>query len=492
MWLLEQQNPVLMEMLRTESRLNEARQSLLKLSRLRAVAVDREEVDYGPVPFSTATVRPGIAYMLKLLDAEPEFLKDTGYLPLAEAAKAARQAAHHFVPFCDTTRNERVHDVPPSTSKAQRGTNVPTKAQAPQFFSSDGTPISDALMHVENVLTAMDDGRRVDFWANVYTQKLGEWLEQDLPEIAFQLATETDSGMFFGRTLDYVREMQSVESHWHRLGEVLRAILLGPLCTPGQVYELIPRFLEAGVEPYMDEEEYDAVHIERLWQMMLLRKNAPVCDGRAVTFACDESSDAVDSIREDSRNHSTAYLIDATALPERLVRMVGERQCLALTVPEERLELIEHLSAQHYVARFEFESADKMGITHHLAVNHSFWCPYDDLWPLLFAFREHIPILYIFEETCLLVTYRFRHFVTLRGLDDLTRHTMPCYDADTETHDGQLPSYICRLADGTTIRPKIIEQIQDVRTSRASRRLCEAFERDRRTENPEGSNWSDS
>jgi hypothetical protein len=489
MWLLERQSPALMDALRTESLIDKFQQTLDRLSRLRTAIMDKEEEDsYDPFPIYGIILRPGVASMLELLDTEPEFCRDSGYLPLVEAARAAQQASRDFVPFCASCHNTPLHAIAAGISECRHDTDVSRPLQTLPYFRSDGTPLAAALMRVEDLLATMDDGRYDYFWFDVYTQKLGEWVEEDLPELAGQLATEADASAFFKQSLDYVREMQSVERHWNRLGERLRSILTGPLCTPLQAREVIPRFLEAGVEPHMDDEAYDAAHVERLWLMMLTRKDALICDERAVAFACTESSDLVDSIRKNPQNYNTAYLVDATALPEQLASLAGERQCLALTVPEQRRELIEQLSAQYPVNRFGVEGINGVGATHHLAVNDSFWCHYDDLWSYLFAFRERIPVLYIFENTCLLVTYRFQHFIDLRELSDMTRHTMTWHSADSETDDGRLPSYICRLADGTTIRPKAIDQIADVRKRRASRRLCEAYEREWRPKHTDSSN----
>jgi hypothetical protein len=69
----------------------------------------------------------------------------------------------------------------------------------------------------------------------------------------------------------------------------------------------------------------------------------------------------------------------------------------------------------------------------------AFWCQYEQLWPVVFAFRRSIPVVYLFERSLVVCQYPFCHFCDLRYIADFSPKHYPTVTVDedgTISYDG--------------------------------------------------------
>ncbi|ANB76321.1 hypothetical protein AYM40_29175 [Paraburkholderia phytofirmans OLGA172] len=474
LWLLEHQNPRLLDAIRERNGLAKLGESLARLERLRSASNDHwiEHCWYSDSP-DVPMEYPGIDYMIERLELTEEFLADSTYSPLLAAAHIASAQLSGFVPFYKT-RDAAVS--PDPAAPAHFPSPVPDRDVAPvrEFSVPGATPMEIALSRAASILEELDDGKWYrSFWETVYAQKVGEWVEEDLPHLAPALVKEANS--FFESLHAYRREMIRVEGHWSCLGEPFRAYLEQIAHFPEEAKAKIRRVI--GDSNQIEEPERgDAQHLERVW-VMLLRRRCGRQNGASVpAIFSPEIPDTLAGILKDPSAADTAYLIDTSALPENMANTVSEKQCIAVTLADDYLLLTPELSKGR-LDMFGFSARNDSAHYHILALNDAFWCEHSALWPNLFSFRQHVPVLYVFGDACLLVQYEFNHFLELRWVVDYDMRHMLWHREDNEGFPGKLPDYIKVLPGGTRLRPKIIGHVKDLRKLRSSRTLCDVYER---------------
>lgn len=295
--------------------------------------------------------------------------------------------------------------------------------------------VTSALVHARRQLLASDDGSAWDLWQHVYTSVLGGWLEDDLPELAADLLSSGRVVEYYGEATRYLGSMREVERIWNALSPHVRSLLR---CQTN--VEFAVSIIESVVRADGTPEDEISAWASRVWEMVKrrgLRHRRHQTQHYNRALVSHGTSALIERIRSDTHARKTCFVIGRQNLPAPLRSMTKERQCLAIRLPEERLQVVDDLVSSDGVTCFfsEYRGAEDV-VRLELQVNPAFWCKYDQLWDLLFRFRRAIPVLYVFDTQCILVIYPFSHFSNLKEIASVrhkNRHSLsiiegPCVD----------------------------------------------------------------
>jgi hypothetical protein len=477
-WMLEQTNPAFIHKLSTLDLLDTFKRRLAQYQELRAIAE--------PLRFDNH------------LRAERDMcteLQDFGYLALSDIQYALdygdwrpddRSARLCFV---RVLRTARVMPFPEDEMVTDLG--IPQRFCATRTLPDMehlGPPVEDvsasldprlpgtlepALEHIRRELVVSDDGRAARHWAHIYTSILGGWLQEDLPE---QVATVLAGGhveAFFDELAQFRHQMEQVERIWNAMGETVRALVLRADEPTASL--VIAEFVRADDT---DEDEVSA-WTSLLRNMVKRRGAAESSDEHEKTsdiVETHETSAVLEKIRSASSTQTTAYLISRVDLPESHRKTVHEQQCLAVRLPEERLEITASLSQAVGLECFYSERTGPNKVCEtHLSIGRAFWCKYEALWPILFRFRRAIPVLFVFERQCILVQYPFEHFSDLRKIvdDRIYRRTVNISDGPWTTSLAQ--ERLDTLPDGKKLKPSMLDQVVDLSELILTNHLADAY-----------------
>ncbi|WP_207002696.1 hypothetical protein [Trinickia mobilis] len=327
-------------------------------------------------------------------------------------------------------------------------------------LDNSNAPLELATIWFRSTLDSMDDGRHLHFWSTVYTSVLGEWLQLAAPFLAKSVETNGLIPAFYKAATSYVETMRDIERLWHRLSEPLRSLLSHCTVDAEEAVGIIASMLE-----FPEHEEAARELTARMVYAMFCRRLNP--DRTTTTrepYQLLASNTVLQTIRHEAASLETCYLVDSSALPKPFEERITERQCIVVRLPEERLQLLDQLARDVGLTGLFSKMADGSQQRCNLTVNHAFWALQEQLWPMMFRFRNEVPVLYVFPEICVLVLYRFNHFVDLRRVADVPyRH----WDSAT-LNDGEwrhaAKHYVSQLPDGTQVKPVILTKVADLTT----------------------------
>ncbi|MFL9908923.1 hypothetical protein [Paraburkholderia sp. RL17-337-BIB-A] len=465
-WTLEQINPSLIQQLRGLDLLDRFRLRLAQYQELRALA--------GPLRFENH------------LRAEAEIctdLQDVGYLGLHDiqyaldygdwrpADRSARLCFKRVLRASSATpypQYEMVGDLGEPLPFGTKGSFPACEQFATVMEDTSATlyaqmaePVETALKHIRRELVANDDGRKNRHWAHVYTSVLGAWLQEDLPELAAEVLAAGQAEAFFTELARFRHSVEQVEHIWNAMGKTVRALVLRADEPTASL--VIAEFVRAD-----DTAEDELPAWTSLLRNMLKRRGSAEASAErnrmTEIVATRQTSDAAEQIRHAPNALHTCYLISCADLPESLRGTVSERQCLAVRLPEERLQIAQTLGqAPGLECFFSEETGPGKVCKTQLSVSRVFWCEYNALWPALFRFRRAIPVLFIFDQQCILVQYPFEHFSDLRQITDVhPRYYSTVYISDGPWTDWLAQESLDSLPDGTQLKPAMLEQVIDL------------------------------
>ncbi|WP_341318696.1 hypothetical protein WN982_27210 [Paraburkholderia sp. IMGN_8] len=343
---------------------------------------------------------------------------------------------------------------------------------APDGLDPDTSPtLKIALRHARQQLLAFDTGYDPEFWCKIYTSVVGDWLEEDLPDVAAEIVATGAVSPYFNHVWSYVKQMKEVERLWVGISYPIRALLRAEQ-NESEALHVIEQFVR---QDGKDGTEV-AAWVRRIWDMVKRRDSAQEQPASPVTCS-DEWNAEVDHIRRAFRGGSTCYVIDADALPRSLRSLTDENSVLAVRLPERWLRAEHILSAPANLECFYWTNSSTEDTDLTLSINRSFWCSNEYLWPQLFRFRRSIPVLFVFKGKCVLARYRFNHFSDLRAVSDVSRKHLPTLEiSDTEwKHDGAAGFHTSMPTDGTSTKPAIFTNLVDRSKVLASKNLRKAY-----------------
>ncbi|MFL9913963.1 hypothetical protein PQR75_00850 [Paraburkholderia fungorum] len=307
-----------------------------------------------------------------------------------------------------------------------------------------------ALRHARKELLTCDDGTYREFWDDTYPKVVGDWLEIDLPDIAASIQRGGALSEYVHGFWSFVNLMIKVERVWAGVSHPVRALLVR--CADEQKALDIVRAIVCA----HDTDEPDIPYFASLvWNMIRRRET---CNRNRATRATlyAGTNEYIERIRATQDSYESCFVADTQTLPADMSATIEETTALVVRLPESWLDDTDRLAQGTGLQPFfsEFENSDKCRCE--LAMSLAFWCEYDHLWPVMFAFRRAIPVVYVFNEVCVVCQYRFHHFSDLRAIADLSRKR---YLTNTVAADGTCSD---RSANGTIhVRPSILKSVVD-------------------------------
>ncbi|MGA9914396.1 MAG: hypothetical protein WBR17_17890 [Paraburkholderia sp.] len=383
----------------------------------------------------------------------------------------------------DRLKDDTTDRHPEQTLYAPSRFDVPRLGDS-EFGASDGLDpemlptLSTALLHTRQQLLALDIGYDPDLWCNIYTSVIGDWLEEDYPDVAAEIVTTGVVSTYFENIQMYVNQMQEVERLWISLGHPIRT-LLRSVDDEAEALQVIEQFVR---EDGTDDADA-AAWARRVWDMVKRRDAAARSHPVSSVTRCDDWNFEIEKIRMALRTGSTCFVINADALPQGIRSLTDEKYVLAVRLPERWLEAEDVLGAPAELDRFYWTNKRTEDADLTMSINRSFWCSDAYLWPQLFRFRRSVPVLYVFNETCMFARYQFSHFSDLCAVSSKPRKHLPSFEISDGAQQDRYSAerYMTVLPDGSQTEPAILTNLDDRSTPSAGKSLQEAY----RSENPD-------
>ncbi|QBR03614.1 hypothetical protein [Paraburkholderia pallida] len=280
-------------------------------------------------------------------------------------------------------------------------------SRAPDNLSA----MARALRHAKRELLACDCGNGSGSWDLVYTRVLGQWLEVDLPEVAAEILATGSVVEYFQKLAEYRADMCAVEEVWNRLGSPLRSLLLR---TNSETEAIC--IIEQVVRKGRKDESDVALCTGRVWDMVRRRAAAGYADSVPLS-TINGTNEAIEAIR--ASGEATCHFVDTVSLPERVASQTGEKHALVVRLPQVWRQAESEFEKRAHLECFFLSTAGSNDTRSAISFGQIFWCDREGLWPRLFRFRRHIPVLYVFDDDCVFAHYPFAHFVDLRACLDI-------------------------------------------------------------------------
>ncbi len=451
-WTVEQFNPELIATLRKEQLLSVFKKRLEQYYELRRIADSLRLEELVECEADTNRVMPDpgplelydIKHALSIGNWQSNDVSAHGFF------RRVIHAAQEDSDFRETLDQQldRLREAYATTYYARASISTGhADGQADQLDPMVPEPLASALVHARRQLLACDNGTDWRMWEKFYTSVLGDWLEDDQPELAANVLIAGQVDAYVNDITLYSLAMRKVEGVWHTLSPHVRLLLLCQTDAECPI-SLIAKVIRAqGIA----ENEVHA-WASRAWEMV--KRRAVPAHERHVNEALvsQDTSTVIERIRSDNLAHSTCFIVDRHCLPEPLHSMTDERQCLAIRLPEDRRQFIDQLVFGSGVSgstsmRNIGESAVASS---QLSVNDAFCCDWYHLWDILFRFRRAIPVLHVFDAQCILIIYPFSHYGHLRAL------------LDRESDVSPAECGISKRPEGTPLEPTVVEQVVDI------------------------------
>ncbi|MGU7785045.1 hypothetical protein [Burkholderia sp. PU8-34] len=327
-------------------------------------------------------------------------------------------------------------------------------------FADSTAPLELAKRWLTSTLEDMDNGRHSHFWSTVDPSVLGEWFCTTSPYIA---KIVEDSGLmsaFHDAATSYVGSMRDIEHRWHRLSGPLRALISARTASADDAIAIIA----SAIDIHAHQKDQRMSIARQVYAMFCRRLNPQRTAQSCNLFRSPASNSLIERVRQDSASWKTCYLVDTEALPSPFEERIAARQCLVVRLPETWLQLTNELTADTGLdSLFSRMSTGGQSLAS-LIVNRSFWAPYEQLWPLMRAFRNEVPVVYVFDAVSILALYQLNHFVDLKRIANTPFRHWPSITLDTGDWRYASQSYTSALLDETQVKPSILTTVVNLTT----------------------------
>lgn len=465
-WAMGQRNPELIHQLRASCQVERLRELLSRYCSLRAAAEDLRSDDY-----------------YASCEAEQIYDDDFGYLTPADLVCALRSGdwscddpnAESLIQRAAIALAEEYKCDKPEIKLKTNTQWLPSDAANHVAFELTATRISrlallpsTALTHASQQLTQGDNVGYGSYWDKIYSSVICDWLEQDEPSIATEIVEKGLSSVFVTAITDLRSIMTSVEDMWRDLSHPLRALLL-QVKEEHEARNLLRHF----VENFTKSELAASTYATLLWEMVKRRN----CDSKSFDAYTSNATNAlIETVRSAPENYANCYLVDISSLPEDLRNLTDEHQALVVRLPESWLSKVDALELYQLQAFFR-EDNSRGQLCSSLRISSAFCCDYESLWPLMFAWRRHVPVVYVLNEQCVFAHHVFRHFVDLRDVIETPARHWPTRDTVATRDPSNASAAYIAVDNGarSNLPPAILANINDLRTARVTTTLNEAF-----------------
>jgi hypothetical protein len=325
-------------------------------------------------------------------------------------------------------------------------------------FGDTREPLHLAKLWTAATLEGMDDGRHINYWSSIYTSVLGEWLQTTSPVIADLIESNDLIVDFYREAQMYVDKMRAVERQWHMLGYPLRMLLDLNASSAEEATALIASMIDVGERGEAARDEMATLTYHMFCRRLNPARNSSKCE----LIKSNTDSKVIEFIRNDASSFENCYVIDSSSLPEPFAERTSEQRCIAVRLPEIRLQLLDELARDDGLYSVFSEKDDGTECRLNLAINHAFWVPEEQMWARMFGFERRIPVLYVFNDVCLFAQYQFNHYADLRRVASVPYRNRDCVALSEGDWRHGAKSFTSSLKDGKQVRPEILEKVVDL------------------------------
>ncbi|WP_143266390.1 hypothetical protein [Paraburkholderia caledonica] len=330
--------------------------------------------------------------------------------------------------------------------------------------AGESNTLDTATRLIIDELDFMDDGRYECLWSNVDVCAAVERLASDNAEIHSKLVQLAAYPALHTRIGDYVQRQCSVEQALKALGQRLR-YLMAQHADALRAQRLIGAVRQSANCNHL-------VLTLDVYEMFCRR--AKTCTRSSVeeTRETFESAPTVDWIRGHAESFETCYLLDSTSLPPGL-RHIGERFCLAVRLPEKWHHHVESLSNGNGLMVVDSYQKETGEFRRNLTPSKAFWAPFNEFLPVLGSFRSSLPVVYIFEQSVVVVRHRFNVVADVPRITNMHRRDVVCVTIERDEWTYAAAHYVTNDLDGRQLKPTILQHVQYLdKFSSASRTLA--------------------
>ncbi|BBU30263.1 hypothetical protein BTHE68_39970 [Burkholderia sp. THE68] len=419
-WMLEKQQPEMLDNLRTEARLSRF-EKLLTL-------------------YHDVRIRAGLIQREQHWEAEAEMcceLEDWGHVELEHIAEAIQSTlqvgdpdtAAFFAQVVDSARHRRETsrqaeaelagaDAPENgIAKPSElvpwmvGDTVQVGMNTDSANAGDETdPVNLAEHYAKQLLVAGDNGRYPDYWTCAYAEAVVAWVEEDMPGVAAELVGQGRASDLLDSVGHFLESMRQVEHLWDVLSAPLRRHLSETRGSEADVSQMVEHVVRA---ESTGQSEADVIRRTALVVEMLSRRSAGASTSRSrlSVFETETMSRSDDSLGW-MANGSTCRIVKTSSLPANIRAATNEAYCLLVD-----MESQSHLDAAELASTREGGGVDVHIVersdgsrTSVIAINKKFWCEWNIFMEVMPRFRTNIPILYLMKSKSVLVVRPFCFF----------------------------------------------------------------------------------
>jgi hypothetical protein len=413
-WAIERLNPSLVTALRDTGQFDDFRRCLTLYGTLRPSAEELRYQAYLDACAEDSMAWPDDGHvtaedMLCALEHGPICLAETPQRALFERAIRAISSRPQRALSRESVRGRLPAVVHSYAIESELDAHMPDYdvAQTPPYMMK-------AMLHARRELILFDDGAHSEFWEKTYPSIVGDWLEMDIPEVAASILSAGEVSDYFADVRGFLTEMRTVERIWAGVSYPVRALLLR--CPDEhEAIEIVKKIVRAG-----DTDEADVSRRSSLvWSMIRRREATEIFPATKVDRSAG-TNEYIDRLRAAPAATETCFVVDKHALPVEAAAVIAEKTALVVRLPESSLDNVDMLGRDGDLRPFFSERGKPGTVRCELAMSPAFWCQHKQLWPVVFAFRRSIPVLYVFDDSLVVCQYAFCHFCDLRYIADLS------------------------------------------------------------------------
>ena len=454
-WAVEQLNPEVLRKLQRDGLTDVFRRRLAQLGELRKVAQSEVSLEYSP-PYSWAIPSewPSLDYMADVLDS-------SAWQPTDRSAKSSlrcvlRNACE--LPRLSEELKIELREREGALDKATHPKSASSDLNTASFEVIDGDvtdPLSEAMNQARRLLLAGDDGTHHSYWDAAEAQVVAGWVQDEIPLCVSTIRESGQEEKFLRQLTCYIRHMAAIAAVCNRLGDAVVALLL----TSDAATAL--KILGHAVRVYARGDKSSGGTATEVLSM-LQRRNCTARDCHylrpKLRVTC-ETSDAIDAIRHHEFSQDACFIVPKDRLPAPLKQMTDEKWCLAVTLPPEMRRHVSPLCVDNFYMDSFFTkttgSSDAFDLR--LSISPSFWCDLDALWSMLSKFRGSLPVVYVFDNDCVLVSHRFNACVEMRAICQVSNK----HRRTVSINDDDWSQWLCDncLPPGSRLKPRILNQV---------------------------------
>jgi hypothetical protein len=458
LWAVEQLNPQILQKVKDDGLTNIFRRRLVQFGELRSVAETELSLEYSPpYDWGTPSEWPALDYIADVLDSSI-------WCPTDRSAIPSLMRVLHDASELPTLTQELKAALGKRAQAVVAGRTSPSVSgdlNTTGFDAADGqqsVPIREAMTLARRFLLA-GDGGYLNYWDSAEAQVVADWVQDEAPSCVSAIHESGQQDEFERLVSRYVRHMAAVSAVCNRLGSAITSLLLTSDATTAL------KMIGHAIRVYArGNKSYTGTASEVL--AMLQRHDRVARDNtylKAKTYSTFETSDAIDAIRHHELARDACFVVQQDRLPAPLrTAAPNEKWCLVVTLPAGMRQHLSAICVDSFYLDCFFTQATGVRDSFHLrlSINQSFSCAFNGLWSMLPRFRGSLPVAYVFDRECVVVSHRFNACLEMDAISRVSnkhRRTVSINDGDWSQwlHANNLPL-------DSQFQPRILNQVVEL------------------------------